>query len=179
MAMKKINCKIEGISPLLMHQFPMIPLEAAQKKSAEEQADYVAYRDPDTKQLYVPGLAVQRSLVNAATFSKGKGRASLQKVVAACVMVTPERLLLPTKEYVIDSRRVVIGATQGAVIRHRPRIDTWVVDFTLEYDDALLNATELRKIVDDSGSRVGLLDFRPEKKGPFGRFVVIEWRAEK
>jgi len=29
--------------------------------------------------------------------------------------------------------------------------------------------------VDDTGQRVGLLDFRPEKKGPFGRFVVTRW----
>jgi len=34
----------------------------------------------------------------------------------------------------------------------------------------------LRHIVDDAGSRVGLLDFRPERKGPFGRFIVIEWK---
>jgi hypothetical protein len=29
--------------------------------------------------------------------------------------------------------------------------------------------------VDDAGQRVGALDFRPEKKGAFGRFVVTHW----
>lgn len=33
------------------------------------------------------------------------------------------------------------------------------------------------RIVDDCGTRVGLLDFRPERKGPFGRFVVTKWES--
>jgi hypothetical protein len=36
----------------------------------------------------------------------------------------------------------------------------------------------VRVIVNDAGSRVGLLDFRPEKKGPFGRFSVIKWDSD-
>ena len=36
---------------------------------------------------------------------------------------------------------------------------------------------ELRQVVDDAGSRCGLLDFRPEKKGPFGRFMVTSWQG--
>jgi hypothetical protein len=116
--------------------------------------------------------------VSAATFSKGKGRASLQKQVAACVFVSPERLDLGMKNYEIDSRRVVVPATKGGVIRHRPRINDWEVSFTLDYDPDLLTETQLRRIVDDAGSRVGLLDFRPEKKGPFGRFIVTLWSKD-
>jgi hypothetical protein len=46
----------------------------------------------------------------------------------------------------------------------------------MDYDDVLLKESELRRVVDDAGSRVGLLEFRPEKKGPFGRFIVTEWK---
>jgi len=177
MANKGIRCAIEGTSALLMHSFPMEPIEAIAKKTKEEQAEYAAYRDPDTGELYIPGIAIQRALVGAAVYSKGKGRASLQKVVAACVIISPERCGLGVKEYLVDSRPVVVPATKGRIIRHRPRLDTWTVEFFIDYDDTLMTSIQVRKVVDDAGSRVGLLDFRPERKGPFGRFIVIKWET--
>lgn len=176
MSIRKIKTTIKGTSALLMHAYPLVPIEALEKKTIEEQAELSAYRDPDTKGLYVPGVAIQRCLVAAAAFSKGKGRASLQKPVAACVLVAPERVALGTDRYVVDSRPVVIPATKGRVMRHRPRLDDWAVTFEVEYDDNLLTEGELRRVLDDAGSRVGLLEFRPERKGPFGRFMVVEWK---
>ena len=176
MAIQKVSCKIKGQSALLMHAYPMNPVEAIEKRSAEEQAEYAAYRNPVTKELYVPGIAIQRALVGAATYSKGRGRATLQKPVAACVMISPEYCGLGTEEFAIDARPVVVPATKGRIVRYRPRLDTWQTSFTIEYDDTLLTENQVRRIVDDAGSRVGLLDFRPERKGPFGRFVVTSWK---
>jgi len=173
---KKIKCRIKGISPLLMHAYPMQPVEAIEKKSSDEQAEYAAYRNPKGK-LYIPSVALQRSIIGAATYTKGKGRASLQKPVAACVLVSPEYLILDQQEYVIDARPVVIPKTQGRVVRFRPRFNEWSIESIIEFDDVLLKESELKKIIDDAGSRVGLLDFRPERKGPFGRFMVIDWKS--
>ena len=177
MAIQSVTCEIEGTSALLMHKFPLEPIEAPDKKTPEEQAEYAAYRDPETAMLYVPALAIQRSLVGAAVFSKGKGRASLQKVVAACVIVSPEYCDLGTKNYKVDARPVVVPATRGRIVRHRPRLDEWKTTFTIEFDDGLLKSSQVRKVVDDAGTRVGLLDFRPERKGPFGRFIVTKWET--
>jgi len=33
--------------------------------------------------------------------------------------------------------------------------------------------------VDAAGKRIGLGDFRPDCKGPFGRFVVTKWKTSK
>lgn len=166
---------IEGLSALLMHAFPMQPIEGLEKMSPEKQAEHACYRDPDTKDLYVPGVAIQRALVGAAAYSKGKGRGSLQKVVAASVLVSPERVSLGTQTFAVDSRPVVVPATKGRVVRHRPRIDTWKLTFHVEWDETLMTAEQMRRVVDDTGRRVGLLDFRPERKGPFGRFTVTNW----
>jgi len=176
MATKRITVKIKSKSALLMHRYPLLKIEGFENKTPEEQAELSAYRDPDTRELYVPGTCVQRSLVNAAVFSKGKGRASLQKIAAACMFVTPEQISLGTKNYRLDSRAVVVPATKGRITRHRPRIDTWECTFFLDYEDTLLKAEQVRTIVDNAGERVGLLDFRPERKGPFGRFMVTEWK---
>lgn len=175
--MKRLNVTIKGTSPLLMHAFPMVPIEALQNKPVEEQAELAAYRDPETKDLYVPGVAIQRALVAAAAFSKGKGRGSLQKPVAACVMVSPERVTTGLQKFVVDTRPVVVPATKGRVLRHRPRLDDWALTFSVDYDENLLTETQLRRIVDDMGTRVGLLDFRPAKNGPFGRSMVTEWKV--
>lgn len=176
--MKRITCEIKGVSALLMHSYPMVPIEnpPLEKRTPEEQAETAAYRDPETKELYIPGVALQRALIGAAAYSKGKGRASLQKQAAASLFISPERVSLGTKEYAVDSRPVVIQATRGRIVRHRPRIDAWAACFEIEYDDSLLSEKQVRQIVDDAGSRVGLLDFRPEKKGPFGRFIVTIWK---
>ena len=175
MTSKTVTVEIKGISPLLMHAFPMVKIEALEKKSPEEQAEFVAYRDPETKGLFVPGMAVQRMLVGGASFSKGKGRATLSKIVAACVFITPDRIPLNQKKYEIDARPVVVPATKGRVLRYRPRLDAWALKFSLEFDPDLLTEAQIRRVVDDSGSRVGLLDFRPERKGSFGRFVLTSW----
>lgn len=174
---KNVKVTIKGTYGLLMHRYPLEEIEAIEKKTKEEQAEIAAYRDPDSGELYVPGVAVQRALIGGAVFSKGKGRASLQKPVAACVLVSPERISLGTKNYEIDSRPVVIPSTKGRIIRHRPLLNDWKATFEIEFDDALIKESELRTIVDNTGKRVGLLDFRPAQKGPFGRFVVTKWKS--
>lgn len=172
---KKIICTIKGISPLLMHRYPLVPTEGIEKKSKEEQAEVSAYRHEQTRELFIPSDALQRAFVSGASFSKGKGRASLQKVVAAAVFVGPPRVGLGTDKFEIDSRAVTIPATKGKIVRHRPRLDEWKCSCEIEYDETLMDEKQMRRVVDDTGSRVGILDFRPEKKGPFGRFMVTEW----
>jgi len=172
----KITCTIKGLSPLLMHRFPLVPIEALDKLPPNEQAEHSTYRDEQTRQLYIPGVAFQRALIGAAKWSKGRGRLSLQNEVCACVIVSPECALLGVTKFAVDSRPVVIAATKGRVLRHRPRLDSWQATFEIEFDPTLLKESQLRKIVDDAGSRVGLLDFRPERKGPYGRFTVTSWK---
>lgn len=170
-----LKVQITGQSPLLMHRYPLVPIEALEKQTPEQQAEIAAYRNEETKELYIPAVAVQRALVGGAAFSKGKGRASLAKAAAACLLIDEAYLGLGVSEYKVDTQAVVIPATKGRVLRYRPRLDKWAVSFTLNYDTTLLSAKQVRQIVDDTGKHVGLLDFRPEKKGPFGRFVVTSW----
>lgn len=167
--MKSVQITIEGISPLLMHKYPMTPIEALEKKTPQEQAELALYSNGDGP--YVPGIGLQRAMIAGAAYSKGKGRASLAKVVAACVLVSPEYLRI-TEKWEIDSRPVVIPSTKGRVMRHRPRFNTWHVSAEISYDETLLTREQLHRVLTDTGQRVGLLDFRPEKKGPFGRFQV-------
>lgn len=172
--LRKSMITLKGLSPLLMNAFPSEEIPNFKNLPKDQQAEHSAYRDKDNE-LYVPGVAVQRALINAAVYTKGKGRASAQKSAAACMMVDPDKILLGLKEYVIDSRPVVVPATKGRIVRHRPKVENWKIKFTLEWDDELLSEEKVREIVNNMGKRVGLLDFRPEKKGPFGRCEVSKW----
>ena len=177
MAQAKVT--IEGTSALLMKKYPEIPIEGFEKKPPMEQAELSSYRIPGSQELCIPGVAMQRALVNGAAFSKGKGRASLQKVAAACLMVEQEYIGLGTDKFKLDSRPVVIPATKGRIMRHRPRVDNWKATFDLEWDETLMSTEQVKQVVEDMGKRVGLLEFRPACKGPYGRCKVVKWETPK
>lgn len=174
---KQIEVTIVGTSPLLMNARPMDETpKGFEKRPAEEQAARAEYRDVESGQLYIPAENIQRCLVSSGSYSKGKGKATLKKLIAACVLVSPQRLLLGVSDYDVDSRYVVVKATGGRILRHRPKINSWKVTMTVEYDDGLVSAKELREVFDNAGKLVGVLDFRPECLGPFGRFIVTHWK---
>lgn len=175
--MDTINVEITGDSPLLMHRFPMEDVSGYEKLTPEKQAELAAYIMPGGENLYIPGAAVYSALVGGGKLMKGKGRASLSTVVAGAVMIDPEFLDLGTHAYTIDKRIVVNPATRGRIPRYRPRLDSWKASFDLRYDPTALSEKQVRELVDTTGQRIGLLDFRPQTRGPFGRFKVTSWKA--
>lgn len=71
----------------------------------------------------------------------------------------------------VDSRPVVIPATKGRIMRHRPRFDSWRMKFQLELDDSLVPSDVCQQLLEEGGRQNGLGDFRPM----FGRFRVFSW----
>lgn len=158
-----------------MNRYPMEPTGNLSKMTPEEQAEVAAFRNQQTQELFVAGTSMLRSLIDGAVYTKGKGRGSLQKTAAACLMIDREELGLGVADYKVDSRPVVIAATKGRIVRHRPKIENWSVTFILEYDGDMLSDINVREIVDNAGLRCGVGDFRPTRKGPFGRYRVDKW----
>lgn len=173
-----IHCRIQGEPPgLLMHRYPMEEIVDPEKLTKEEQAELAAYRDPDGE-LMVPAENLQRALVAGGSFVKVPKWRTAKRPVAACVQIMPPYLLLNQDTYEIDSRHVVIPSTKGRIVRHRPNFPEWELSFDIDYDDRLLTEEQVRRVLDNTGSSVGLLDFRPACTGSFGRFTVTLWDAE-
>jgi hypothetical protein len=42
----------------------------------------------------------------------------------------------------------------------------------------MLGVKLFREVVDAAGKRIGLGDFRPDCKGPYGRFSVTRWQEQ-
>jgi hypothetical protein len=178
--MKEIAVEITGVTPLLINRFH----EEAQAESTRgvhtRHETTPEYEDAAGRlyQLdgvpYFPAENLRQAIITAAARHK-IGRRSAAGDMAAALYLTPEALTL-AGDWTVDSRPVVIPATRGRVVRHRPRFAAWVVSGTLTYDERLVDARLVRDCVDDAGDYVGIGDFRPAKRGPYGRFRVTSWQ---
>lgn len=183
----KVSVTIQGLTPLLMNRFTeaaevavsggTAPVLRGSKGTPREQAQGKLYADADGK-LYVPGANIYAAIIEAGKFHKaGKSKVTTNKtsLVPAGVMISEIICPIEGSDWEVDSRSVVIPATGGRIMCHRPRVDKWNVSFTLEIDETVFSPALVRAIVDDAGSKIGLGDYRPARKGPFGRFNVIAW----
>lgn len=164
--MKKLNVTINGASPLLLHSYKGNDNPDLKNMTPEQQAEFATYRSVNGN-LVLPSSNIHRAFISGAGKYSKKG---IGGRVAGAVWLEEFEVDLGTKDFVVDSRGVVV--MKARIIRHRPRLNGWSASFTLNYDETLISEKELRKIVIDTGALVGIGDFRPEKKGPFGRFTA-------
>lgn len=189
-----VNVTIAGTTALLMNRFPDEDTSAPRssmrgdKGTPREQAEKKAYVLPSTSTLYLPGPNIYSGLIEAGKFHKiGKRQVTTLKgslVPAGIYLTTVECILTnpdgnPLTHFEVDSRPVVVPSTGGRIMCHRPRLDEWQTLFTLEIEESEFDPKFVRTLVDDLGKKVGLGDFRPQRKGPFGRFVVKSWEVMK
>lgn len=185
----KIRVTIEGVSPLLMNRFTETAeialsggtsatfARSGDKGTPREQAAPKRYAD-DAGMLYVPGPNIFSAIIAAGTFHKaGKSKLTTMKTSLIPAGILVEELVCPlgTDHWEVDSRSVVIPSTGGRIMCHRPRVDQWQLSFTLDVDTGMFSPGLVRSVVDDAGKKIGLGDYRPARKGPFGRFVVRQW----
>lgn len=184
-----ISAKIAGVTPLLCNRFTEMAqakvsagtstaISSGSKGTPREQAEPKLYTDSKGKPIF-PGPNVMACIISAGEHVKaGKSKLSTKRsslIPAGLTLLEPELPIAPGK-WEVDSRAVVIPATGGRVMAHRPRFDAWVLNFTLDVDETMFSETLIRELLDLGGKRVGLGDFRPARRGPFGRFVVTGWK---
>ena len=185
-----VSVTIEGVTPILMHRFTeenevkvssgMSTVSIGDKGTPREQAEKKLYKN-DEGDLYLPGPNIFACIIAAGKFHKnGKSKVTTVKssLVPAAMSILDLVCPFGTKEFEVDSRSVVIPATGGRIMAHRPRLDKWSLTFRLAIDTLMFAENFARKLVDDAGKRIGLGDFRPDRKGIFGKFVVSNWEKE-
>lgn len=181
--MQSVAAQISGITPLIVNRFH----EEAQAESSsgvhvrrerpgpKEDAEERLYQNDGAA--YFPAENLRQSIIAAASRTK-IGRRSATTDVAAALFILPFAMPL-IGEWHVDSRPVVIPATKGRILRHRPMFDEWIIELTLQIETELIDANTVRKIMDDAGNYVGIGDFRPARKGPYGRFRVDSWSVAR
>lgn len=174
---------ITGVSSLMMHSPKGMSAAEGPKSigtkvipTPEVEAESGAYRLKDG-QLYIPTAAFRKAILTAAR-GRRIGKTSAGMVLGGSVLPAEEEAPLtdpvtnePLKEYEIDIRRVVLNK-QG-IRRARPIIRKWACGLPLEVDlEMLPNLEILTEVLNIAGKIVGVLDYRIEKGGIYGRFMA-------
>ncbi len=177
----RLDVEITGITPLLMHRFNIEEQGLKRDKSLtpREEAERVCYQD-EKKRLFYPTTNIYACIIESGRFHKeGKKFVTTARssIIPAGVMIEREFVFFKKPSvWEVDSRAVVVPSTGGRIVSHRPRLDEWSLDFTLNIDKKMFTPKFIRMLIDDAGNKVGLGDFRPARKGIYGRFVVTEWK---
>jgi hypothetical protein len=190
----KARVQIQGTRPLLQHQFgpDAVPLEKGERTG-------VAGNDPEewrktcmvTKdgQLYVRGSYIFGMTRDAARNTK-KGKGSIQGAVASTLQVEESVVLLdrwmpkkgdpgtdPTESVYLDVCGVRNPSTKGRNVRYRLAASAgWKAEFTLVWDKTIVSRDQMRAVMNDAGTLVGLADGRSIGNGRFmvSKFEVID-----
>jgi len=182
---KKINVEIRGLTPLLMNRLNPESLKSKSRMKMEtystvedaKNSAYMAEIDGKT-QLYIPQEAVYSMIINTAKQYRVR-RVSLSSLLAGTMRVEPEKIPLGTDKYEVDERAVVIQRQR--VLKGRAKIPKWGAKFQIIYDARRLPdgiEKTLQEILEDAGTRMGLLDYRPQHRGWFGTFAVESFTPE-
>lgn len=186
--MKTVNVEIQGTSALLINRFGEVaelPGKSMKGKkdygTPRSQAEKTAYYDEDTKLLWVPSSWVSGTVKSVASDYKLTGtRKSVKSVSGGAVVPLEEKCYFKERyklsDIEIDSRPVVIQ--RARIMRSRARLEKWSITLALQIDDEILDLETVHNILNDAGRRAGIGDYRPQKGGPFGRFIVTKWKVE-
>ena len=193
MGYETIKVKIEGLTPLLMHNGQLadelhpivramseITSKPKKKKTLLDLQEHSRlefmggiYVDEDGAPC-IPGENLERCIRDGAT-NESKGKLS-----TAAVFVEgnwklrykgPKTVeeLFEDKQYVLR-KSVRIGAAR--VMRTRPIFTDWSLDFEVRFNAAVMDFDSIKKALDYAGEIKGLGDWRPR----YGRFEVTQCR---
>jgi hypothetical protein len=179
----RVRVSVRSISALLTHNPESMSAPSGAKKGSRvpdpaDEAEAGCYRLSDGS-FGIKGIAFRESILEAASSWKAK-RVSMKNILSHMTVVEELVQLChpddgsPLTSYVIDRRRAIV--MRAGIIRARPRFEQWMATFTIEVDPVLV--PDLTLIVDicaDAGNRKGVGDYRPQRKGWFGRFRPLEY----
>jgi hypothetical protein len=143
--------------------------------SAEEEAKNGCYWADDGMVAF-PSDNIRSGLIRASSGMKipSNRKMSLNLVVSGDILIEPVMISFGKDTYTILTKRVVIQR-QG-ILRSRPLIYPWELKFTIKWEQQYLGEDFHENILPDLlerlGGTIGIGDYRPEKKGPYGRFAV-------
>ena len=185
--MKTYNITLEGTSPLLMNRPSQLDIGDKSKTSKRETqtpseiAEAKLYKDAKDN-IYLPATWFQGCIVEAGKhkkmMGKGSSKATYSKVAGSSVEINPFEIVLNSK-WKVFSILAVNPTTHGRNILHRPQFDKWKADFEVTFDEEAIEVPVMKELFDIAGRIVGIGDWRPAKKGRFGKFQVIAWKEKK
>lgn len=185
--LQTVQFKIRGISPLLMHNGQTADPLNKFSKAIKEISGKRKKTDEDYAEMskieWMAGLYVDRegmliipSGVMESAIQEGAKKQKLGKAFKSAVFVETDcKLEIGVKKKAVelwgdDNFRDVRGVriSQSRVMRTRPIFANWSTIVEVVFDDEQVNESDVVRAMEDTGSKVGLCDYRPK----FGRFEI-------
>ena len=188
--MKSATYTIQGVTPLMMHSerlanpFDSLTREikaiTGKRKKTEDDMLEIArlewlgglYHD-DVAGVHLPGYNIFAAIIGGGKIHK------LGTAIKRSALVQDDKVpvqfegpktpaaMFKNKQFV-DMRSVKVGTSK--VLRCRPIFKDWRCTFTMLYEESGIQRSELDRVVRDTGTMVGVGDYRPR----FGRFELLE-----
>lgn len=219
--MKTVKATVNGITPLLFHQFKELYNvdEQGRKKAVQlhkmqpEDEDFFvhvmkfAYSFKEDGKVYTPSKwFLNTTYGGGRSFKIGKSKISTLKtsmltramfpVGHACKLTSGgEDVFIETENPVVYDEddmmpvyertgpmtklsvhnTTAVNGTAGRVKVWRPMVFPWEVEFIFDIDTNEIPERSIQECFEFAGNCVGVGSWRPEHKGPYGRFKVISW----
>jgi hypothetical protein len=181
-----IRVPVIGTMPLIVHNFSAKAkrqmLDAQQgrkspKEARDPQAEYEAafYR---TKDGYgFPVTAFKAATVGAARFyGKDVAQTQLRQFIFLKGLISdndPQALVEIEGEPRMREDVVRLGGpSRSADLRYRPEFPEWRVVLEVTYVKSSLTRDSLLSLIDAGGMGVGIGEWRPEKRGEYGTYMI-------
>ncbi len=178
-----------GTAPLIVHKFSEKSkrqmLDAMQgrktpKQAKDPEAEYEAafYRHDDAGYGF-PVIAFKAASVSACRFF---GKQMPMTLARQCIFMDAEfskrdgqklARIIGSPHMREDVARVGMGGTD---LRYRPEFTEWQTSIDVTYVTAMLTRESVLSLIEAGGMGVGVGEWRPEKKGDFGTFMIDDTR---
>jgi hypothetical protein len=189
-----VSITMEGLPPGLLFQGKGL-MEADAKdptpkkkgkayRPADEEAKLRAHwmQNGKGKQvLCIPSVMLYNSFCKAAGDYKDPGnkKRSMGTLIGSTISFDDTKISLGTDKFETYEEYVKIPPRTGAmVLVGRPLIRDWKVTFGMSCDCELWNIAILEEIIRSAGKTVGVGAWRPQLKGPYGKFRLVEFKVK-
>lgn len=197
--LQRVVITIEGATELITHRFgdaAQAKMEAQQQQAAkvakpprDPHAEYVdslyviapndgtkgAEVDPETGRFGFPGAGIKKALVAAG------GRFADEKFVVLRGLINIQGDLIEIRGGKPRMRRDPCKLASGvSSITYRPGFPQWEADIPVVFNAGMISLEQVLNLFQIAGFSIGIGDWRPEKNGTFGQFVIKgfqEWPA--
>lgn len=186
---KAILVEVKGRQPGLLQQNPIGMVDEfmggrqvsgiiKKGRTVEQMCKAVEYRTKEGLN-YIPNTWFYGTLLNSCSAYKINKRSAVS-YVAGLTRVLPSEIPITLDGKPIEKYDAFVTTVnlrpQGRIPRARPWFKEWEAAFHVIYDTLFgLTSAHLHQWMSEAGRRIGVGDFRPQHKGPYGTFVITKW----
>lgn len=175
-----IQVRISGTTALICHRFSeesQQAIEARQQGEAkikkpprnpEQECAAACYRNTDGDYAF-PASGIKRAIVTAGQRFAGEKSTELNGVLNIPQELIP---IIGDSPRMRADRVVLSGPSRVSSIAYRPEFLHWAMVVPIAYVDNFISADQIINLLRIAGFSVGIGDWRVEKKGWAGQFIV-------